>query len=660
VIRLAQKLLGGGRSAGAEATPPIVLVLPRASASLAFRAFREAVGSPSQSFVGWWCERMRARMPGTRIVVMCQASRDAEEVGALLGGDGGGSAGVTIIQVQMASRLHAFGEVAAQVDTPVILFALEGLAFAPADLMMRVNAHHVEQGNRYTPVSGLPNGAAVEVFDASLLAELARAPLSAGEAGAEELLRGVRAAQPFDAAAAYGIRPGEMPEQMFFTSPREIAIAREVIATTSAASTAGPLDELRRWRNATINTRARARDTLRSLSASLFSSNRVPLRPRRVLFASNASAFSGGENSLCQLAAMLDRQRFKPFAILGGEGLFADRLRTLDVDVHTPGGGFGGEHGVEDLAYVAGVFASVRPDLVHVNSFPGWPLLHLAQLSRIPIVTHCRNVNVLPQREVLLASDRIITVSDFVKRELLRLELPDDHVRVIYNSVNTELFDPTLVDRDTARARLGVPRDARLILTIARYAPNKRHDLLLEAVALAKQQCPRLHLVLCGEILGGSPVIYDRVMTKLRASKLTSAVTFVPFTDDIRELHAAADALVLCSDREPLGRCVLEAMAMARPPIVTSSSGNHEVIEHGVTGFIVAPNDPAALARQIVQVVEDEAMAASVGAAARAYIQANLDGRESARQVMAIYDELITAADHWPAAATRDVVVRSS
>jgi glycosyltransferase involved in cell wall biosynthesis len=268
---------------------------------------------------------------------------------------------------------------------------------------------------------------------------------------------------------------------------------------------------------------------------------------------------------------------------------------------------------------------------------------------------------------VLLASDRIITVSDFVKRQVLRLDVPDDRVRVIYNSVNTEVFDPALVDRGAARARLGVPPDARLILTIARYAANKRHDLLLDAVALAKRECPRLHLMLCGEILGGSPAIYDRVMTQLHTRQMMPWVTLVSFTEDIRELHAAANALVLCSDREPLGRCVLEAMAMARPPIVTDSSGNHEVLDHGVTGFVVPANDPAALARQIVHVVEDEAAATRVGAAARAHVRANLDGRESVRQVMALYDEVIaTAADQSracatgpftaaPAAAARDV-----
>jgi glycosyltransferase involved in cell wall biosynthesis len=686
VIRLARKLLQGGRN---PAGLPLVLALPRASASLTFRSYREPIGP--HAFIAWWCERMRLRIPDVQLHVMCHAARDAEELTALAGPD------VTIIHAQMASRLHAVAEIAAHINGPIIAVALEGLAFAPPDLAMRVHAHHLEQGNRHTPVSGLPNGAGVELFDTRLLAELARAPLPPGEEdptramhwllASEANARAARVAwpvraQPFDAGAAYGVHPGDLPEQILFASPREMALARDVMQASGDDSAAGPLDDLRRWRAATIAAHARARETLRSVSTTLFPSNvastAIPSQPsatppsaRRVLFVSNASAFSGGENSLCQLAAMLDRQRFQPHAILGGEGLFAQRLRDVGVDVRTPGGGFGGEHGTEDLAYVAGVFDEVRPDLVHVNSWPGWPLLHLAQLARVPIVAHCRNVNVMPQREVLLASDRIITVSDFVKRQVLRLEVPDEHVRVIYNSVNTELFDPALIDRAAARARLGVPPDARLILTIARYAVNKRHDLLLDAVALARRECPRLHLMLCGEILGGSPAVYDRVMKQLQTRQMMPWVTLVPFTEDIRELHAAANALVLCSDREPLGRCVLEAMAMARPPIVTNSSGNHEVLDHGVTGFIVPANDAAALARQIVQVMEDEAAAARAGAAARAHVRANLDGRESARQVMALYDELIaTAADQLracatgpfvaaPVAAARDVV-RSS
>jgi glycosyltransferase involved in cell wall biosynthesis len=83
--------------------------------------------------------------------------------------------------------------------------------------------------------------------------------------------------------------------------------------------------------------------------------------------------------------------------------------------------------------------------------------------------------------------------------------------------------------------------------------------------------------------------------TRVSALGLRDRVVWLPFQADVRPLEAAADALILYSENEALGTCVLEAMAMELPVVVADSGGLPEMIEDGHTGTIVPPGEPAAL-----------------------------------------------------------------
>jgi glycosyltransferase involved in cell wall biosynthesis len=111
---------------------------------------------------------------------------------------------------------------------------------------------------------------------------------------------------------------------------------------------------------------------------------------------------------------------------------------------------------------------------------------------------------------------------------------------------------------------------------------------------------------------------------------------------DIRELHAAADVLVLCSDMEALGRCVVEAMAMAVPVVTTNTGGTHEIVKHGQTGFVVPGGDWRALGGQLLEVFSNPQQVRSLAAAARKLVETSLDTRVAAQNVMNI-DESVLA-----------------
>jgi glycosyltransferase involved in cell wall biosynthesis len=440
--------------------------------------------------------------------------------------------------------------------------------------------------------------------------------------------------EPFDAAAAYTVATGDVPERIAVVGPRDLELARNVISVHAASS--DPLQDLRSWKRFAIDARLDRRRT------PLDERPRRPSRSRHatVTFIANPSTFTGPEQSLCQLVRHLDHSRFALTALIGAEGVFAERLREAGVEVHCAGQGFGGEHDIDDFYYVMRELSSIRPDIVHFNGASGQPAIHAVAAMGAPIVVHCRNAGLERQREQLHAADRLIAVSEFAKRHAMMYDVPGERIAVIHDEVDTDYFDPSRVDRVAARHWLGVPDDALVLLMIARFVPVKRHDRLFAVLDRIKQAVPRLHVVLNGEVHGPGE-IYDSIREHVIRNGMRQWITFVPFVADVRQLHVAADALILCSDGEALGRCVVEAMAMQRPVIVTDSGGTTEIVRHRETGFVVRAGDANMLAEQLVEVLTNVPLAARVAASAREYAMKSLTARSSARAVANIYEELL-------------------
>jgi glycosyltransferase EpsD len=131
------------------------------------------------------------------------------------------------------------------------------------------------------------------------------------------------------------------------------------------------------------------------------------------------------------------------------------------------------------------------------------------------------------------------------------------------------------------------------------------------------------------------------VQTLIRELGLRSSIQWFDFVPDIRRLMAAADVLVLCSDREGLGSCVVEAMSMALPVVVTNSGGTHEIVDSGIRGgFIVTGGDFEALAARVTELLRDKELCRRLGQSGREYVRTHLDARVSSQSVMKIYTSL--------------------
>ncbi|MGB2716719.1 MAG: glycosyltransferase family 4 protein [Vicinamibacterales bacterium] len=457
-----------------------------------------------------------------------------------------------------------------------------------------------------------------------------------------ELQPCVPTATPFDAVRVLGASPRLLPEGISLSTPRDIELARRVVA---CARTDDGLEDLEHWRRCAIQMRRELEEDFSQFLASAGLSIAYHARRDgrlRVLFISEPAGFSGGEESLCQLIDHLDRNAFEAYALVGGEGAFAARLRSSGANVIVASCGFG-TSGVERLLYVLRRVLEVKPHVVHFNGPVDAPTLHAVVLTQVPFVAHARNALLTDDVDMFRLATRIIAVSEFMKERVLRLEIPEERVSVVYDEVDPDVFTTAAYDKDELRRQYGIPPQAKVALMIARLVPNKRHDLFLKAAFEAKTDIPQLHLLLKGDVFVDD-VTPDRVVEYIDTHGMRSWVTIVPFVDDIRKMHSIADVLVLCSDDEALGRCVVEAMAMKVPVIVSDSGGTHEIVRDGETGFVFSGGDVSALRGCLIEALSDNNRYHHLGRAARSYVVDHLTARESAARVMALYEQMLSAA----------------
>ncbi|GGF76074.1 glycosyl transferase [Azorhizobium oxalatiphilum] len=222
-----------------------------------------------------------------------------------------------------------------------------------------------------------------------------------------------------------------------------------------------------------------------------------------------------------------------------------------------------------------------------------------ARLAGVPVIAHVehdvwhygeRNDRRIARLMDTFVHPHVVAVSDTVA-EAMRKLMPSSQVSVIRNAVDTERFSPS--DRTAARARLGLPQDARIVGAAGRLEDVKGQDVLLEAMA----QVPDALLVLAGD---GS----KRGALEAQAARLGLAdrVIFLGYRSDMETVYPAFDLAVLPSRNEGLPLSVLEAQACDIPMVATDVGSVREGLAPGASR-LVPSLDPAAMAAAITDLL---------------------------------------------------------
>lgn len=238
-------------------------------------------------------------------------------------------------------------------------------------------------------------------------------------------------------------------------------------------------------------------------------------------------------------------------------------------------------------------------------------------------------------RRILARFPKVIAVSGDVRRALIRSGAPADRVVTILNGIDPAAFRRDATRVTGIRQALGLRDDDFVVGAVGRLEPQKRFDVLIDAVAQARRSVPGLRLVIAGD---GS----QRAVLAARANATGLGETcLLGHRTDIVDLHHAFDLFVQSSDYEGTPNAVLEAMAMGTPVVATDAGGTAEIARDGIEGVIVPAGRVEALAAAILNAYEDRAGTLARAAAARGRVESDLSFDMRMRKVEQIYVDLV-------------------
>ncbi|MEU7647648.1 glycosyltransferase [Streptomyces huasconensis] len=292
------------------------------------------------------------------------------------------------------------------------------------------------------------------------------------------------------------------------------------------------------------------------------------------------------------------------------------------------------------------VIDAVRPTLVHAHSAKAGLAARLVLRGRVPTVfqPHAWSFEAVGGATALLArrwerhaarwAARIICVSE-AERATGRRAGVEGAFTVVPNGVDVDRFRPGAPHE--ARERL-LPAPfvrAPLVVCVGRLCRQKGQDILLRAWPSVTERVPGARLVLVGD---------GPDAARLRAAADPSVV-FAGAAPDAADWYRAADVVVLPSRWEGMALAPLEAMACARPVVVTDVDGARESLPgDGRAHALVPPEDPAALARALAALLRDQALRDALGRCGRRHVLDHHDARHAAAAIGVVYRELLGAA----------------
>lgn len=228
---------------------------------------------------------------------------------------------------------------------------------------------------------------------------------------------------------------------------------------------------------------------------------------------------------------------------------------------------------------------------------------------------------------------RTITVSEAQRRWYLATCPGADTSRVVM--IHNGVADPHVEGSDrrrALRAEFGVRDDVCVFLQLGLLRPGKGHDTLLEALRLLGPG-PRVQVLVAGD-----GELRDQL--EHAAADVSDRVTFLGYRLDVPDLLAAADAVVQPSEFDALPTAVIQGLAAGRPVVASRVGGIPEIVTPA-EGVLIPARSPSALAGALKDVAGDPAMRGVLGDAARARYERRFTADQMARELRALYDEVL-------------------
>lgn len=353
-----------------------------------------------------------------------------------------------------------------------------------------------------------------------------------------------------------------------------------------------------------------------------------------VIFTSQFANLYGASQSLGLLIEGLDDRGWDVGLVVDRDGPLLKKIESRGVPTEvverdaSSDGGFVSRL-TDNTSYVTRLLSVIRkfdPDVVYVNNTQPAAIL-AGRISGRPTIYHAREPGTVGDtvwgriRGKICRSlpDRIIAVSESVKETLGEEGAPPPKIEVVWNGTALPVLGgQERTKKHSAQASYPLADDSAIVLGSAgRIAPDKGIDVLLRGFAEA-QRASEINLCLLVAGDAEDQAYLDGICSLTEDLGVEERVAFIGFEEDIDRFYSALDVyLTTPTYEEPFGRTVIEAMAHGKPVVASCVGGIPELIDDGLTGYLVSPQDVDELAQAILSFTGELGQARKMGKRAR-------------------------------------------
>ncbi|MBI3812202.1 MAG: glycosyltransferase [Nitrospirae bacterium] len=361
----------------------------------------------------------------------------------------------------------------------------------------------------------------------------------------------------------------------------------------------------------------------------------------RILHLDTERTWRGGEAQLLHLAEGLARRGH--FCIVAGQPDSPLLKRAAEKGLKTEAVAMPSEWSLSAVLSLTRILKRERVQVLHMHTshactLGGWA----ARLAGVPVRIISRRVdfsvrsNPFRRLKYQWGVDCIVAISEGVRSVLIGDGLDPDRIEVIRSGIDPRPFDP-VYPASEARQEFGIAGKSPVVGCVAHFADHKGHRYLIEAAARVAAAVPDVRFLLVGD-----GELRPQIERQIKELKIEKQVILTGFRNDIPRLLAAMDIVVLSSHLEGLGTSLLDAMAMSRPVVATRVGGIPEMVEDGVTGRLVPPRDPDALAGVLIKLIRRPDERKKMGEACRARMLKTFSAEAMVTATEALYLKILS------------------
>jgi len=354
-----------------------------------------------------------------------------------------------------------------------------------------------------------------------------------------------------------------------------------------------------------------------------------------VLHLNTERSWRGGEWQTLLLARALSDHGIRSSIGCRRGAPLADHARENQLPIVPLGG--------DALSTSVGLARAARDfDLIHCHTGRAHSLAAVTALwHRKPVIV-TRHIELRPpstwfNRYKFRKAAAVVGVSEAVTAQLRSWGAPAETLRTIPYGVPPLKTNPQRAQ--DLRRRLGIDPAQTVIGTIGALVDHKAHEVLLRAAQRVARGRSDVRFVIVGE--GKREPELARLRGELGLERVVEFAGYVP---QAAECLPAFQVFALSSNMEGLPNVILEAFGAGVPVAATAASGTPQLVRDGQTGLLVPVGDDAALAKAILRLIDDPALAQRVAAAARRYVETEFTLDRMAERYRAVYEEVLGRA----------------